>query len=89
LRAYVGVEQAEVRSPDGGATFVAEITIKNAGQTPALRVANWIDVCLGKVDGEPLNFPMPPKSVGELPMVPGRAFVLRRPIEVEAPALVR
>jgi hypothetical protein len=79
LRAYIGIEWAKVISNDWGNTFIVEIQIKNAGQTPAFRVTHRITAQVFP-PGQPPNLAIPNKSPGELPIAPGTAFVMRTPI---------
>jgi hypothetical protein len=86
LRAYVGARMARVVSHDNGSTFEVEVEIFNAGQTPARGVTHCLAAELQILHGEPLSFAMPEKDSGELPMVPGMAFFLRKPIAIGGPS---
>ena len=82
LGAYVGVESCEVVSADWGNTFIVEVRIKNAGQTPAFNVTHSIKADLQVLHGDPLNFDLPDRNPGKLPIAPGFLFALRAPIAI-------
>jgi hypothetical protein len=82
LGAYIGIEWCRVATNDGGTTFEVEIQIKNAGQTPAYAVSHRITAALQIMHGERLEFGMPDRSPGIIPIAPGIPFTLRTPIAI-------
>jgi hypothetical protein len=86
LGAYIGVEWCRVATNDGGVTFTVEVQIKNAGQTPAYDVSHRITADLQIMHGERLDFAMPDRSPGIIPIAPGIPFILRTPIAIGGPS---
>jgi hypothetical protein len=82
LGAYIGIEWCRIISHDGGSTFEVEVQIKNAGQTQAYDVTHRIAADIQVRNGEPINFAMPERSRGVIPIAPGITFILRTPIAI-------
>lgn len=83
LRAYLGiVESGVVRWPNNH--IQANITIRNTGQTPALRVSRGITAEIQN-SANPGPFPMPAQEPGRHPMAPGATWTIRRDIEDVSP----
>lgn len=86
LRAYVGIECCQVITKDLGNTFVVEVRIKNAGETPARDVHHFITAEILTPFGERLEFNPPGRNMGIVPLAPGMSHVLETPIAIGGPA---
>jgi hypothetical protein len=84
--AYIGIEWCRVTSNDWGATFMVEVQIKNAGQTPAYDVSHRIAAALQIMHDRQLDFVMPDRSPGIIPIAPGMTFTLATPIAIGGPS---
>jgi hypothetical protein len=82
LRAYISLEWSRIVSGDGGNTFTVEVQIKNAGQTPALRVRHRMAAEVWVQHTAALSFATPEIDPSEIPIGPGISFTLRQPIAV-------
>jgi hypothetical protein len=86
LGAYIGVEWCRVATEDGGITFAVELQIKNAGQTPAYDVSHRIAAAIQVSHGEAIDFALPSRFPGIIPLAPGMTFVLSAPIAIGGPS---
>jgi hypothetical protein len=79
LGAYIGVSEGRIVSYDWGNTFVAEITIKNTGQTPAYQVTHYISAT-SRDRGTIESFNMPAKKPQKWVMAPSASWKLAQNI---------
>ena len=87
LGAYVGVSEGKIISHDMGNTFVAEISIKNSGQTPAYKVTHSISTELRDRLQRPKEpFAESPKLPQEWVLMPGFSWMLVKNIAVGGPS---
>jgi hypothetical protein len=86
LSAYIGIEWCQVTTDNGGATFAVEVQIKNAGQTPAHRVTHRINSGVRVLPDGQLDFAVPFRSPGILPIAPGMTQILAAPVAIGGPS---
>jgi hypothetical protein len=87
LGAYVGVSERQIISHDGGNTFVAEISIKNSGQTPAYQVKHCIDADVrDRLSRVAQTFPLSARLPQEWVMAPGATWKLVKDIAIGGPS---